>query len=90
MPAQNAEIFNAFRRRFLHRYRRGRRRRFETYRDKYYFNAELTRSIMVRHGALAERALLPVREVKPGMVTGNVDPGDWYAAENSFLPNPAP
>ena len=28
---------------------------YETYRDKYYFNAELTRSIMVRHGALAER-----------------------------------
>ena len=29
-------------------------------------------------------------EVKPGMVTANVDPADWYAAENSFLPNPAP
>jgi N-acetylglucosamine malate deacetylase 1 len=28
--------------------------RYETYRDKYYFNNELTRSIMVRHGALAE------------------------------------
>jgi N-acetylglucosamine malate deacetylase 1 len=28
--------------------------KYETYRDKYYFNAELTRSIMVRHGALAE------------------------------------
>ncbi len=28
---------------------------YETYRDKYYFNSELTRSIMVRHGALAER-----------------------------------
>ncbi|GAB4481439.1 MAG: hypothetical protein OHK0031_03320 [Anaerolineales bacterium] len=28
---------------------------YETYRDKYYFNNELTRSIMVRHGALAER-----------------------------------
>ena len=28
---------------------------YETYRDKYYFNAELTSSIMVRHGALAER-----------------------------------
>lgn len=28
---------------------------YETYRDKYYFNRELTRSIMVRHGALAER-----------------------------------
>lgn len=28
---------------------------YETYRDKYYFNKELTRSIMVRHGALAER-----------------------------------
>lgn len=27
---------------------------YETYRDKYYFNADLTRSIMVRHGALAE------------------------------------
>jgi N-acetylglucosamine malate deacetylase 1 len=27
---------------------------YETYRDKHYFNAELTRSIMVRHGALAE------------------------------------
>ncbi len=27
---------------------------YETYRDRYYFNAELTRSIMVRHGALAE------------------------------------
>jgi len=27
---------------------------YETYRDKYYFNSELTRSIMVRHGALAE------------------------------------
>jgi len=29
--------------------------RYETYRDKYYFSAELTRSIMARHGALAER-----------------------------------
>jgi len=29
---------------------------YETYRDRYYFNKELTRSIMVRHGALAERA----------------------------------
>jgi N-acetylglucosamine malate deacetylase 1 len=28
--------------------------RYETYRDRYYFNSELTRSIMVRHGALAE------------------------------------
>jgi len=28
---------------------------YETYRDRYYFNNELTRSIMVRHGALAER-----------------------------------
>ena len=28
---------------------------YHTYRDKYYFNAELTRSICVRHGALAER-----------------------------------
>jgi N-acetylglucosamine malate deacetylase 1 len=27
---------------------------YETYRDRYYFNTELTRSIMVRHGALAE------------------------------------
>jgi N-acetylglucosamine malate deacetylase 1 len=30
--------------------------KYETYRDKYYFNSDLTRSIMVRHGALAERA----------------------------------
>jgi LmbE family N-acetylglucosaminyl deacetylase len=29
--------------------------KYETYRDRYYFNHELTRSIMVRHGALAER-----------------------------------
>lgn len=29
---------------------------YETYRDRYYFNSELTRSIMVRHGALAECA----------------------------------
>jgi LmbE family N-acetylglucosaminyl deacetylase len=28
---------------------------YETYGDRYYFNRELTRSIMVRHGALAER-----------------------------------
>ena len=28
--------------------------RYETYQDRYYFNTELTRSIMVRHGALAE------------------------------------
>lgn len=28
---------------------------YETYRDRYYFGAELTRSIMVRHGALAEK-----------------------------------
>jgi N-acetylglucosamine malate deacetylase 1 len=28
---------------------------YETYRGKYYFNSELTRSIMLRHGALAER-----------------------------------
>lgn len=27
---------------------------YETYRDRYYFNRELTRAIMVRHGALAE------------------------------------
>lgn len=27
---------------------------YKTYSDRYYFNAELTRSIMVRHGALAE------------------------------------
>lgn len=27
---------------------------YETYRDRYYFNRELTRSIMLRHGALAE------------------------------------
>jgi len=27
---------------------------YDTYRGKYYFNSELTRSIMVRHGALAE------------------------------------
>lgn len=27
---------------------------YETYQAKYYFNSELTRSIMVRHGALAE------------------------------------
>jgi LmbE family N-acetylglucosaminyl deacetylase len=27
---------------------------YATYRDKYYFNRELTRSIMIRHGALAE------------------------------------
>ena len=27
---------------------------YKTYREKYYFNSELTRSIMVRHGALAE------------------------------------
>jgi N-acetylglucosamine malate deacetylase 1 len=29
---------------------------YETYKDRYYFNSELTRSIMVRHGALAERS----------------------------------
>ena len=29
--------------------------KYETYQDRYYFNSELTRSIMVRHGALAER-----------------------------------
>jgi LmbE family N-acetylglucosaminyl deacetylase len=28
---------------------------YETYSDKYYFDSALTRSIMVRHGALAER-----------------------------------
>ena len=27
---------------------------YQTYQDRYYFNSELTRSIMVRHGALAE------------------------------------
>jgi len=27
---------------------------YETYRDRYYFNKELTRAIMLRHGALAE------------------------------------
>jgi LmbE family N-acetylglucosaminyl deacetylase len=27
---------------------------YQTYRDKYYFNSELTRSIMIRNGALAE------------------------------------
>ncbi|MBL8098281.1 MAG: PIG-L family deacetylase [Anaerolineales bacterium] len=29
--------------------------KYETYKDRYYFNSELTRSIMIRHGALAER-----------------------------------
>jgi len=29
--------------------------KYVTYRDRYYFNSELTRSIMIRHGALAER-----------------------------------
>ncbi len=29
---------------------------YQTYRDRYYFNSELTRAIMVRHGALAECA----------------------------------
>jgi LmbE family N-acetylglucosaminyl deacetylase len=29
--------------------------KYETYSDRYYFNSNLTRSIMVRHGALAER-----------------------------------
>jgi LmbE family N-acetylglucosaminyl deacetylase len=29
---------------------------YETYRDRYYFNSELTRAIMIRHGALAECA----------------------------------
>ncbi|HEY9527662.1 MAG TPA: PIG-L family deacetylase [Anaerolineales bacterium] len=29
--------------------------KYETYRDRYYFNRELTLSIMIRHGALAER-----------------------------------
>ena len=28
---------------------------YRTYRDRYYFNSDLTRAIMVRHGALAER-----------------------------------
>ena len=28
---------------------------YATYNDRYYFNSELTRSIMIRHGALAER-----------------------------------
>ncbi len=28
---------------------------YETYRDKYYFSCDLTRAILVRHGALAER-----------------------------------
>lgn len=28
--------------------------KYETYQDRYYFNSQLTRSIMVRHGALAE------------------------------------
>ena len=28
---------------------------YDTYQDRYYFNSELTRSIMIRHSALAER-----------------------------------
>jgi LmbE family N-acetylglucosaminyl deacetylase len=28
---------------------------YETYRDKYYFSCDLTRSILIRHGALAEK-----------------------------------
>jgi len=28
---------------------------YETYRGKYYFNSQLTRAIMIRHGALAEK-----------------------------------
>ena len=39
--------------------------------------------------ACTDHSLVAV-EVKSGMVTGNVDPGDWYATEGSFLPNPAP
>jgi hypothetical protein len=33
---------------------------------------------------------LVIVEVKSGQVTGGADPADWYAAEGSFLPNPAP
>ncbi|MCC7119006.1 MAG: PIG-L family deacetylase [Anaerolineales bacterium] len=29
--------------------------KYTTYQDRYYFNSELTRSILIRHGALAER-----------------------------------
>jgi len=28
---------------------------YRTYKDKYYFNPEVTRATMIRHGALAER-----------------------------------
>ena len=28
--------------------------KYETYRDRYYFNSELTRAIMLRHGAIGE------------------------------------
>ena len=35
-----------------------------------------------------DHALLPV-EVRAAQITSNIDPGDWYAPENFFPPDPA-
>ena len=48
--------------------------KYETYRDKYYFNSELTRSIMIRHGALAERPFAEGFDIL--LVVGKFQRGD--------------
>ncbi len=46
---------------------------YETYRDRYYFNRELTRSIMIRHGALAECPFAEGFDIL--RIVGNFDKG---------------
>lgn len=48
---------------------------YETYRDRYYFNAELTRSIMMRHGALAERPFAEGFDIL--RIVGKFGNGPW-------------
>jgi len=47
---------------------------YETYRDKYYFNRELTRAIMLRHGALAECSFAEGFDIL--RVVGKFQPGE--------------
>lgn len=48
---------------------------YRTYRDRYYFNADVTRSIMIRHGALAERPFAEGFDIL--RIVGNFGNGPW-------------
>jgi len=57
---------------------------YATYRDKYYFSSELTRSIMIRHGALAERDFAEGFDIL--RIVGRFEVCDSTLARNSGLP----